>query len=74
MTLTVDYLVYERDAMREYGVKFTKIEDVKDVDCVKIAVAYNELSEIEFKDIKKLYRDGSDSEKVLNDFKRFYRV
>ena len=68
----VDPWANERDAMREYGVKLTKLEDVKDADCVIAAVAHDEFKAISLKEIEKLFRD--DAEKVLIDVKGLFKV
>ena len=60
--------------MHEYGVTLTPIEEVDDVDCVIVAVAHKEFSAMSLKDIKKLYRDGADEEKVLIDVKGLYKI
>ena len=70
----VDPWASERDAMHEYGVTLTKLEDVKDADCVIVAVAHNEFRAMSLDDIKALFRDGADEEKVLIDVKGLYKV
>lgn len=72
--LVVDPWASERDAMHEYGVKLTKLEDVKDADCVIVAVAHNEFKALSLDDIKKLYKPCADEEKVLIDVKGLYDV
>lgn len=64
----------ERDAMHEYGVTLTKLEDVKDADCVIVAVAHNEFREFGLDNIKKIFKNVPDSEKVLVDVKGLYTV
>ena len=70
----VDPWASERDAMHEYGVSLTKLENVKDADCVIVAVAHDEFKKMSLTDIKKLYKDCSDEEKVLIDVKGLYNV
>lgn len=72
--IVVDPWANEKDAMHEYGVTLTKIEDVADADCVIVAVAHNEFKALSLSDIKKLFRSDSDEEKVLIDVKGLYRV
>ena len=72
--VVVDPWASERDAMHEYGVTLTKLEDVKDADCVIIAVAHKEFKALDLNDIKKLYKYGSDEAKVLLDVKGLYNV
>lgn len=72
--LVVDPWASERDAMHEYGVTLTALDDIKDADCVIVAVAHNEFKAMSIDDIKKLYKDGADDEKVLIDVKGLYNV
>ena len=72
--LVADPWANERDAMHEYGVTLTKLEDIKDADCIIVAVAHNEFKALSLEDIKKLYRVCPDEEKVLLDVKGLYKV
>ena len=72
--IVVDPWASDRDAMHEYGVTLTKLEDVKDADCVIVAVAHNEFKELCLNDIKKLFKKSADEEKVLIDVKGLYKV
>ena len=72
--VVVDPWASERDAMHEYGVTLTKLEDVKDADCVIVAVAHNEFRAMSIDAIKKLYAADNDEEKVLIDVKGLYTV
>lgn len=70
----VDPWSSERDAMNEYGVTLTKFEDVKDADCVIIAVAHDEFKALKLSDIKALFKTGNDEDKVLIDVKGLYKI
>ena len=70
----VDPWASERDALHEYGVTLTKLDDVKDADCVIVAVAHNEFRALSLDDIKKMYRSGDVSKKVIVDVKGLYQV
>ena len=73
--IVVDPWASERDAMHEYGVTLTKLADVKDADCVIVAVAHNEFRALSLNDIKALFRkDSADNEKILVDVKGLYRI
>lgn len=72
--VVVDAWASERDAMDEYGVSLTKLEDVKDADCVIVAVAHNEFRALTLDAIKKLFKNCNDAEKVLVDVKGLYAV
>lgn len=72
--LVVDPWASDRDAMREYGVTLTKLEDVKDVDCVILAVAHNQFKTLSLDELKKMYAAGEDNDKVLIDVKGIHPV
>ena len=72
--VVVDPWASERDAMHEYGVTLTDLKDVKDADCVIVAVAHNEFKALSLDDIKKLFKESDDAEKVLIDVKGLYKV
>lgn len=72
--IVVDPWASELDAMHEYGVTLTKMEDIKDADCVIVAVAHNEFKSMSLGSLKRLFRVGSDVEKVLIDVKGIYGV
>lgn len=70
--IIVDPWANEQDAIREYGVHLTHIEDVENVDCIIVAVAHDIFKKIPLNNIKKLY--GKDKEKVLIDVKGIYTI
>ncbi len=72
--VVVDPWASESDAMHEYGVALTKLEEVRDADCVIVAVAHNEFRALSLDDIKALYKDCDDNEKVLLDVKGIYAI
>ena len=72
--VVVDSWADGKDAMREYGVKLTPLEDVSDADCVIVAVAHNEFRNMGLQKVKSLFRNAPDEEKVLIDVKGIYAV
>lgn len=70
----VDPWADEKDAMREYGVRLSRIEDIKNADCVIVAVAHDEFKDCSLERIKGLYREGADDEKVLVDVKSIFNI
>ena len=72
--VVVDPWASEAEAIREYGVELTKMKDVYGADCVIVAVAHNEFKTLGVNEIKKLYKDIPDKEKVLIDVKGLYNV
>lgn len=70
--IIVDPWASERDAMNEYGVTLTKIDDVKNADCVILAVAHKEFRELGIDGIDELFKDTANNEKVLVDVKGLF--
>lgn len=57
------------EALREYGVEFTDISEIKDMDAVIVAVAHNEFAKMSLADIDKLFKTAANDKKVLVDVK-----
>lgn len=55
------------EAKREYGIEFTDINSIKDMDAVIVAVAHDEFTKLTEKDISAMF--ASDGQKVLLDIK-----
>jgi len=73
--VVVDPWASQRDAMHEYGVTLTALEDVGNADCIIVAVAHNEFRAMNLEQIKALYAPGlSDDQKVLLDVKGLYKM
>ncbi len=72
--IVVDPWASSHDAMNEYGVILTDISEVRDADCVIIAVAHDEFRALKLDDINKLYKSVPKSKKVLIDVKGLYKV
>lgn len=72
--LVIDSWADAADAKREYGVTLTEMKDVKDADCIIVAVAHKEFKEISLDDLDKLYRAGENSSKVLIDVKGLFTI
>ncbi|MBQ9861182.1 MAG: nucleotide sugar dehydrogenase [Clostridia bacterium] len=70
--VVVDPWASERDAMHEYGVTLTPMAELKDMDCLIVAVAHNEFKELSLDNIKAMFRP--EGEKVLIDVKGLYSI
>lgn len=69
----VDPWASERDALNEYGIVLTKLEDVHDADCVIVAVAHNEFRDLTLDEMKKFFKQEA-GEKVIIDVKGLYKI
>lgn len=67
--IIVDPWADERDAVHEYGVTLTPLEDVRDLDCLILAVAHDEFRQMSIEQYLELFRDMPNDEKVLVDVK-----
>jgi UDP-N-acetyl-D-galactosamine dehydrogenase len=72
--LVVDPWASEYDALHEYGVKLSKLEDISNVDCIIVAVAHNEFKKLSLKDLSSYYKNIPNNEKVLIDVKGLYKI
>ena len=57
------------EAERLYGIRFSDISDVKNMDAVVFAVAHSEFSALSSADIAAMFDNSSDSKKVIIDVK-----
>ena len=61
-------------ARHEYHVELTPWEEVPKADCVIVAVGHNEYRNMSMMQLKELFKDIPDEEKVLIDVKSLYRM
>lgn len=64
----------EAEAKREYGVSLIPTEQIRDADCIIVAVAHREFREITLEQLKKMYGGSGSDGKVLIDVKGLYPV
>lgn len=57
------------EAKHEYGIEFEKLENIRDMDAVIIAVSHDELLKLKKEDIDNLYKKAPNQNKVLLDVK-----
>lgn len=56
--------------MSEYNVELTELTDVKDADCIILAVGHDEFKELSLEEIDNLYKhDISNENKIMIDVK-----
>lgn len=72
--IVVDPWACERDAMHEYGVTLTDLNDANNADCIIVAVGHNEFKAMSLEQIKNMFKECADNEKVLIDVKGLYKV
>ena len=61
-------------AKHEYDVELTKIEDIKDADCIIVAVAHDVFKTIGIDEIKSFFKSSSGKRGVLLDVKGIYSI
>lgn len=57
------------DAKRSYGVELVPMEEMKDLDCLVVAVAHRQFREMGAGDFKAMFAEGPDDRKVVVDVK-----
>ena len=67
--IVVDPVADENEVEREHNIDLVDYNDVKDVDCVVLAVAHNEFRDLNLDQIDALFGEYNDSEKVIIDVK-----
>lgn len=72
--IVVDPWASERDAMLEYGISLSSLDDITDADCIIVAVAHDVFKRVDIANIKRLYKNNPDAEKVLIDVKGIYSI
>ena len=70
--LVVDPWADSDDAMREYKVELSSIEDAHDADCIIFAVAHKQFKDLETACIQKMFRHNPECEPVLIDVKGIF--
>lgn len=68
----IDPWADSQTAKSEYGIELVRLEDIRDADCVIVAVAHNEFRELSIDRIRKLFKAGVN--KVFVDVKGIYRL
>ena len=59
---------------REYGVDLIPFTEVRDADCIIVAVGHKQFRDLPIYAIKRLFREMPDNEKVFIDVKSLYRI
>lgn len=72
--IVVDPWASKSDAMHEYGIELKTMDEIKDADCIIVAVAHNEFKKINLTDIKKMFKKSTDDRKVFLDVKGIYKI
>lgn len=72
--MIVDPWTNEHDAMREYHVELHSLSEVKEADCIILAVAHDEFKQLGLDRINQMYKNIPQHEKVLIDVKGLYQI
>ena len=70
--IVVDPWADKDESKKVYGVDITDIKDLKDLDCIILAVAHKEFKALSIEELNKLYSNCADNEKILVDVKGIY--
>lgn len=67
--IVVDPRADKDEVMKEYGLELTNLKDVKDIDCLVMAVGHDEFKEISIDKFESLFGEFTNDEKVIIDVK-----
>ena len=70
--IIVDAEADDDEAKHEYGIDLVGINDVKDADCLVLAVAHDTFKEMSWDEIDSLYGDYENKNKILIDIKSIF--
>ena len=70
--VVVDPQADSEEAYHEYGVELKQMDDIKNADCMIVAVAHDEFKALEPKTLDGMFVDGKSEGKVLVDVKGIY--
>lgn len=70
--MVVDPWASARDAQHEYGVTLCEMEQVRDMDCVIVAVAHDDFRRLGLDGVERLFAPMKQEEKVLIDVKGIF--
>ena len=73
--MVIDPWATKEDAKKEYNIELTNFNDVKDVDCIILAVAHDQFKALTWEKIDSLYKTFDDNkQKVLIDVKGLRKI
>ena len=72
--IVVDPWANRDDAIHEYGITLSSLEDAREADCIVFAVAHEEFKNMSIQEINNRFKKMSQSEKVLIDVKGLFNI
>lgn len=72
--LVTDPCANAEDVKRDYDIELVGIDELKNLDCIILAVAHDEFKELNLDDYGKLFRNVQNSQKVLIDVKGLFNL
>lgn len=73
-TIVADPWADAQVAKQEYGVDLVPFEELPKADCLIVAVGHKEFRSLSMMQLKRMFKDVPDAEKVLIDVKSLYRL
>ncbi len=72
--IVIDPWADSDNAMKEYNVKLSSIEDANGADCIIVAVAHQVFKDMGLVRIKQLFKNSKENEKILIDVKGIFSI
>ena len=70
--IVVDPEAYAEETKREYGIDLVDIKEIKDADCLVLAVAHDYFKNMTWEKVDSLFGDSATNEKILIDVKSMF--
>ncbi|SEN29287.1 UDP-N-acetyl-D-galactosamine dehydrogenase [Terribacillus saccharophilus] len=67
-----DPYVNEAEMRHEYNINLVNFEEIKDADCIVFAVAHDQFRNLDWTQIKNMFRDGENENKIIIDVKSIF--
>ena len=76
MVLTLSLLTHAdaAEVEREYKIKLNTMDEIKELDCIVLAVAHKEFAELGLDKINTFFREMPNDEKVIIDIKNLCKI
>ncbi|WP_330382009.1 UDP binding domain-containing protein [Thermotalea metallivorans] len=68
----VDPVADKEDVQRIYQIEMTKLQDVREADCIIFAVAHNEFRTMSYKELDAMYKEMPFNKNIIIDVKSIF--
>ena len=70
--IVVDEYANKNEVKSQYDIDLDKIENIKNIDCLVMAVAHDKYKNMDIKEIEKLFKSCENQENIIIDVKSIF--